>query len=155
GLAVAKKLRKLAIVTGVTEGFIGNSIFSAYRREAEFLLEDGTLPHEIDAALEDYGFPMGLFAVYDMAGLEIAWARRKRQAAKRDPSERYVEIADRLCEAGRLGQKAGRGWYAYREGKRQVDPVVTEIIAQCRASKGITPRSFTAAEIVDRLLDAM
>jgi 3-hydroxyacyl-CoA dehydrogenase len=155
GLAVAKKLRKLPIVTGVTEGFIGNSIFSAYRREAEFLLEDGALPHEIDAALEDYGFPMGLFAVYDMAGLEIAWARRKRQAAKRDPSERYVEIADRLCEAGRLGQKAGRGWYAYPEGKRQVDPVVTEIIVQCRASKGITPRSFTATEIVGRLLAAM
>ena len=155
GLAVAKKLRKLPIVTGVTEGFIGNSIFSAYRREAEFLLEDGALPHEIDAALEDYGLPMGLFAVYDMAGLEIAWARRKRQAAKRDPSERYVEIADRLCEAGRLGQKAGRGWYAYPEGKRQVDPVVTEIIVQCRASKGITPRSFTATEIVGRLLAAM
>ncbi|CCF21710.1 Peroxisomal bifunctional enzyme [Includes: Enoyl-CoA hydratase/3,2-trans-enoyl-CoA isomerase; 3-hydroxyacyl-CoA dehydrogenase] [Pseudorhizobium banfieldiae] len=155
GLAVAKRLRKLAIVTGVTEGFIGNSIFSAYRREAEFLLEDGALPHEIDAALEDYGFPMGLFAVYDMAGLDIAWARRKRQAVTRDPSERYVEIADRLCEAGRLGQKAGRGWYAYPEGKRQVDPVVTEIIAQCRASKGITPRSFTATEIVDRLLAAM
>ncbi|WP_281977788.1 3-hydroxyacyl-CoA dehydrogenase NAD-binding domain-containing protein [Pseudorhizobium flavum] len=155
GLAVARRLRKLAIVTGVTEGFIGNRIFSAYRREAEFLLEDGALPHEIDAALEDYGFPMGLFAVYDMAGLEIAWARRKRQAAKRDPSERYVEIADRLCEAGRLGQKAGRGWYAYPEGKRQVDPVVTEIIVQCRASKGITPRSFTATEIVGRLLAAM
>ncbi|WP_395516873.1 3-hydroxyacyl-CoA dehydrogenase NAD-binding domain-containing protein [Pseudorhizobium flavum] len=155
GLAVAKKLRKLPIVTGVTEGFIGNSIFSAYRREAEFLLEDGALPHEIDAALEDYGFPMGLFAVYDMAGLEIAWARRKRQAAKRVPSERYVEIADRLCEARRLGQKAGRGWYAYPEGKRQVDPVVTEIIVQCRASKGITPRSFTATEIVGRLLAAM
>ncbi len=155
GLAVAKKLRKLPIVTGVTEGFIGNSIFSAYRREAEFLLEDGALPHGIDAALEDYGFPMGLFAVYDMAGLEIAWARRKRQAAKRDPSERYVEIADRLCEAGRLGQKAERGWYAYPEGKRQVDPVVTEIIVQCRASKGITPRSFTATEIVGRLLAAM
>jgi len=155
GLAVARKLRKLAIVTGVTEGFIGNSIFSAYRREAEFLLEDGALPHEIDVALEDYGFPMGLFAVYDMAGLEIAWARRKRQAVTRDPSERYVEIADRLCEAGRLGQKAGRGWYAYPEGKRQVDPVVTEIIAQCRASKGIIPRNFTAAEIIDRLLAAM
>ncbi|CAD7030554.1 3-hydroxyacyl-CoA dehydrogenase [Pseudorhizobium endolithicum] len=155
GLAVAKKLRKLAIVTGVTEGFIGNSIFSAYRREAEFLLEDGALPHEIDAALEDYGFPMGLFAVYDMAGLEIAWARRKRQAATRDPSERYVEIADRLCEAGRLGQKTGRGWYAYPEGKRQVDPVVTDIIAQCRANKGITPRNFRADEIVERLLAAM
>ncbi|MGN7292709.1 3-hydroxyacyl-CoA dehydrogenase NAD-binding domain-containing protein [Rhizobium sp. SAFR-030] len=155
GLAVAKAQRKLAIVTGVTEGFIGNRIFSAYRREAEFLLEDGALPHEIDSALEGYGFPMGLFAVYDMAGLEIAWARRKRQAATRDPSERYVEIADRLCEAGRLGQKSGRGWYAYPDGKRTVDPQVTAIIEAVRAEKGIAPRSFSAAEIQQRLLKAM
>ncbi len=155
GLAVAKKLRKLPVVTGVTEGFIGNRIFSAYRREAEFLLEDGALPHEIDAALEDYGFPMGLFAVYDMAGLEIAWARRKRQAATRDPSARYVEIADTLCEAGRLGQKSGRGWYAYPDGKRTVDPEVTAIIEAARAGKGIQPRSFSKDEIQERMLKAM
>jgi 3-hydroxyacyl-CoA dehydrogenase len=155
GLAVGKKLRKLAIVTGVTEGFIGNRIFSAYRREAEYLLEDGAAPQEIDAALEDYGFPMGLFAVYDMAGLEIAWARRKRQAATRDPSERYVEIADKLCEACRLGQKAGRGWYAYPDGTREVDPEVTAIIEACRAAKSITPRRFSAPEIIQRLLAAM
>ncbi|MBW6424140.1 enoyl-CoA hydratase/isomerase family protein [Rhizobium sp. XQZ8] len=155
GLAVAKKLRKLPVVTGVTEGFIGNRIFSAYRREAEFLLEDGALPHEIDAALEDYGFPMGLFAVYDMAGLEIAWARRKRQAATRDPAARYVEIADTLCETGRLGQKAGRGWYFYPEGKRTIDPEVTAIIEAARAKKGIAPRSFSKDEIQDRMLKAM
>ncbi|CDZ29670.1 3-hydroxyacyl-CoA dehydrogenase NAD-binding domain-containing protein [Neorhizobium galegae] len=155
GLAVAKKLRKLPVVTGVTEGFIGNRIFSAYRREAEFLLEDGALPHEIDAALEDYGFPMGLFAVYDMAGLEIAWARRKRQAATRDPSARYVEIADTLCEAGRLGQKAGRGWYAYPDGKRTIDPEVTAIIEAARAKRGVTPRAFSKSEILERMLGAM
>ncbi len=155
GLAVAKKLRKLPVVTGVTEGFIGNRIFSAYRREAEFLLEDGALPHEVDAALEDYGFPMGLFAVYDMAGLEIAWARRKRQAATRDPSMRYVEIADTLCEAGRLGQKTGRGWYDYPDGKRTVDPEVTAIIEAARAKKGITPRTFSKSDILERLLGAM
>src|SRR5690606_22036498 len=120
-----------------------------------FLLEDGALPHEIDAALENYGFPMGLFAVYDMAGLEIAWARRKRQAVTRDPSERYVGIADRLCEAGRLGQKAGLGWYAYPDGKRQVDPEVNAIIEAYRAEKGIAPRSFSTEEIVKRLLAAM
>lgn len=155
GLAVAKRLKKLAVVTGVTEGFIGNRIFSAYRREAEFLIEDGALPHEIDAALENFGFPMGLFAVYDMAGLEIAWARRKRQAATRDPAERYVPIADRLCELGRFGQKAGRGWYAYPDGKRQVDPQVTALIEACRAEKGITPQTFSAEEILNRLLSAM
>lgn len=155
GLALAKKLGKLSIVTGVTEGFIGNRIFSAYRREAEFLLEDGALPQDIDAALEDYGFPMGLFAVYDMAGLEIAWARRKRQASSRDPSSRYVEIADRLCEAGRLGKKAGRGWYGYSGEQRTIDPDVTAIIEAARKVKGITPRQFSAAEIIDRLLAAM
>ena len=155
GLALAKRMKKLAVVTGVTEGFIGNRIFSAYRREAEYLIEDGALPHEIDQALEDYGFPMGLFAVYDMAGLEIAWARRKRQAATRDPSIRYVEVADRLCEAGRLGQKAGRGWYTYQDGKRQIDSEVTALIEACRAQKGIIPQNFTAEEILERLLTAM
>lgn len=154
-LAVAKKLGKLPVVSGVTEGFIGNSIFSAYRREAEFLLEDGALPQEIDAAMEAYGFAMGPFAVFDLAGLEIAWARRKRQAATRDPAERYVEIADRLCEAGRFGQKAGRGWYAYPDGKRTVDPEVTALIEAARARKGITPRRIEAEEIVSRLLGAM
>jgi 3-hydroxyacyl-CoA dehydrogenase len=154
-LAFAKRLGKLPVVSGVTEGFIGNSLFSAYRREAEFMVEDGALPHEIDAALESYGFPMGLFAVYDMAGLEIAWARRRRQAATRDPDARYVDIADRLCEAGRLGQKSGRGWYAYPDGKRAVDPEVTALIERARAEKAIEPRIFTSDEIVARLLKAM
>lgn len=155
GLAVAKKLGKLPVVSGVCEGFIGNSIFSACRREAEFLLEDGALPQDIDAAMEAYGFAMGPFAVFDLAGLEIAWARRKRQAATRDPNERYVEIADRLCEAGRFGQKAGRGWYAYPDGKRTVDPEVTALIEAARAKKGIAPRWIEAEEIVSRLLGAM
>ncbi|KOF17653.1 3-hydroxyacyl-CoA dehydrogenase [Ensifer adhaerens] len=154
-LAFVKRLGKLPVVCGVTEGFIGNRIFSAYRREAEFMLEDGALPQEIDAALEAYGFPMGIFAVNDMAGLEIAWARRKRQAATRDPAARYVEIADRLCEAGRLGRKSGRGWYAYPHGERTIDPEVTAAIEAARAAKNITPRSFTPSEIMSRLLKAM
>lgn len=154
-LAFAKKLGKLPVVCGVTEGFIGNRIFSAYRREAEFMVEDGAAPHEIDAALEAYGFPMGIFAVYDMAGLEIAWARRKRQAATRDPRARYVEIADRLCEAGRFGRKTGRGWYDYSSGERAVDPEVTALIEAARAARNITPRSFTPDEIIARLLKAM
>ncbi len=154
-LAFVKRLGKLPVVCGVTEGFIGNRIFSAYRREAEFMLEDGALPQEIDAAVEAYGFPMGIFAVNDMAGLEIAWARRKRQAATRDPAARYVEIADRLCEGGRLGRKSGRGWYAYPNGERAVDPEVTALIEAARAARNITPRSFTAEEIMSRLLQAM
>ncbi len=154
-LVLAKRFGKLPIVSGVTEGFIGNRIFSAYRREAEYMVEDGASPREIDAALEAYGFPMGPFVVFDMAGLEIAWARRKRQAATRDPAERYVIIPDRLCEAGRFGQKTGRGWYAYPDGKRTVDPEVTAMIEIARAEKGIVPKSFTKEEIVSRLLKAM
>lgn len=154
-LHIVRRLNKLPIVTGVCEGFIGNRIFSSYRREAEFLIEDGALPHEIDRALENYGFPMGLFAVNDLAGLEIAWSRRKRQAETRDPGERYVDIADRLCEAGRFGQKAGRGWYAYSDGKRVVDPEVTGLIEASRRAKGIVPRAFSDDEIMFRLLAAM
>lgn len=154
-LAFARKLGKLPVVCGVTEGFIGNRIYSAYRREAEFMVEDGASPDAVDAALEDYGFPMGIFAVNDMAGLEIAWARRRRQAATRDPNERYVEIADRLCEAGRLGRRSGRGWYDYSSGNRAVDPQVTALIEAARAAKGIAPRSFSPDEIVARLLKAM
>jgi 3-hydroxyacyl-CoA dehydrogenase len=155
GLAFARRLGKLPVVSAVCEGFIGNRIFSAYRREAEFLVEDGALPHEVDAAIEGYGFAMGPFAVSDLAGLEIAWARRKRQAATRDPRERYVDIADRLCEAGRLGQKSGRGWYAYRGGKRAVDPEVTALIEASRSAKGIVARNIPAEEIISRLLAAM
>ena len=154
-LAFAKKLGKLPVVSGVTEGFIGNRIFSAYRREAEFMVEDGAAPEEVDAALEAYGFPMGIFTVYDMAGLEIAWARRKRQAATRDPNTRYVEIADQLCEAGRFGRKTGKGWYDYASNEKAVDPEVTALIAAARTAKDISPRSFTPTEIVDRLLRAM
>jgi 3-hydroxyacyl-CoA dehydrogenase len=155
GFAVARKLRRLPILSGVTEGFIGNRIFSAYRREAEFLVEDGAEPQEIDAAMEAFGFAMGPFSVFDLAGLEIAWARRKRQAATRNPAERYVDIADRLCEAGRFGQKSGKGWYSYDGGRKAVDPEVTDMIAAERAAKGIVPRTFSADEIVTRLLAAM
>jgi 3-hydroxyacyl-CoA dehydrogenase len=155
GFAVAKQMRKLPIYTGVTEGFIGNRIFSAYRREAEYLVEDGAEPHEVDGAIEAFGMAMGPFAISDLAGLEIAWARRKRQAATRDPAERYVEIADRLCEAGRLGQKNGLGWYRYVDGKRMVDPDVSALIAELRDAKNIAPQRFTEQEILERLLKAM
>ena len=155
GLTVARKLGKLPIVTGVTEGFIGNRVFSAYRREAEFLIEDGASPEAVDRAMEDYGFAMGPFAVFDLAGLEIAWAKRKRLAATRNPADRYVDIPDRLCEAGRFGQKTGRGWYDYSSGSRRPDPDVAELIAAARAAKGLVPRDLPATEIVTRLLSAM
>ncbi|MCE1236145.1 MAG: 3-hydroxyacyl-CoA dehydrogenase NAD-binding domain-containing protein [Hyphomicrobiales bacterium] len=154
-LAVAKRLKKLAVVVGVCEGFVGNRIWAAFRRECEFLLEDGALPEAIDAAMEGFGLAMGPFAVFDLSGLDIAWSLRKRKAATRDPNERYVAIADRLCEAGRFGRKTGAGWYAYPDGKKTVDPTVTAIVEAESAVKGIVRRAFSAAEIVDRLVAVM
>lgn len=155
GLTFGKKLAKLPIVSGVCEGFIGNRIYAVYRRHAEYLVEDGASPREVDAALESYGFAMGIFAVGDMSGLDIAWAMRKRRAATRDPGERYVAIADRLCEAGRLGRKTGSGWYNYASGKAEPDPAVDAIIANERQAAGTTPRAFTAEQIQNRLLAVM
>lgn len=155
GLAVVKKLGKLGVVSGVCEGFIGNRIFTAYRRECDFMLEDGALPQEIDAALEGYGFPMGLYAVNDLAGLDISWARRKRNAASRDPSERYVFIADQLCEAGRFGRKSGKGYYSYANGEKAVDPEVTALIEAASRDAGIQRRSFSSSEIVERVMAAI
>jgi len=154
-LALAKRLKKLPVVCGVCEGFIGNRIWAVFRREAEYILEDGALPHEIDAAMEGLGLPMGPFAVFDLSGLDIAWSLRKRRAATRDPAERYVDIADRLCEAGRFGQKTGAGWYAYTDGEKAVDPWVNALVEAESARKGIARRAFSAAEIVDRLIAVM
>jgi 3-hydroxyacyl-CoA dehydrogenase len=124
GLAFGKRLRKITVPAGVCDGFIGNRIMARYRREADFMLEDGALPQEVDAAMRDFGFPMGVFQMADLAGLDIGWAMRKRQAATRDPSERYVEIADRICEIGRLGpQIRARLVRLYRGPERQTRPL--------------------------------
>ncbi|WP_323771604.1 3-hydroxyacyl-CoA dehydrogenase NAD-binding domain-containing protein [Antarctobacter sp.] len=154
-LAFGKKLGKQPVVARVAEGFIGNRIYAAYRRHAENLIEDGATPEEVDKAATEYGFAMGPFAVGDMSGLDIAWNMRKRQAATRDPAARYVDIPDRLCEAGRFGRKTGGGYYDYDSGKAQPSPAASAIIDAARADKGITPRTFTAQEIQDRLLGAI
>ncbi len=150
GLAIARRLGKLAVAAGVCDGFIGNRILSAYRGEMEYALEDGALPWEVDAALEAYGFAMGPFAVSDLSGLDIAWARRKRLASTRDPAGRYFAAADRLCERGRFGRKTGSGWYRYDGGKRLPDPAVAAVIIEERQRKGTLPRAVSAAEIQSR-----
>ena len=152
----ARALGKIAVPCGVCDGFIGNRIMSAYRKQCEYMLEDGALPHQIDAAMVEFGFPMGLFAMQDMAGLEISWATRKRLAPFRDPSERYVALGDYLCEMGRFGKKNGFGWYRYDEnGKAQPDPDVDALVIAESAKKGITRRNFTHPEIIDTILAAM
>lgn len=148
GVTVAKKLKKLPVVCGVCDGFVGNRMLAIWRAAAEFMLEQGALPHEVDGALEAYGFAMGPFAVSDLAGLDIAQARRKRLAATRDPQKRYAStVADRLCDLGRLGQKTGAGWYVYADGKRRADPLVSELVRQVSAEKGISRKPIDAQKI--------
>lgn len=156
-LAVAKKIRKVPVVARVCEGFIGNRIYAAYRRECEILLEEGAYPEQVDAALEAFGFPMGPFAVTDLSGLDIAWNTRKRLAATRDPRERYVPILDRLCEMGRLGRKAGAGWYAYAADAKRgaVDAKVHAMVDEVSKEKNITRRAFTPEQIQARVLGAI
>ncbi|MCZ8375188.1 MAG: 3-hydroxyacyl-CoA dehydrogenase NAD-binding domain-containing protein [Beijerinckiaceae bacterium] len=155
GLAVGRRLKKIAVIAGVCDGFIGNRLLARYRAQCEFMLEEGALPQEIDAALEAFGFAMGPFAVQDLAGLDIAWARRKRLAATRDPAARDVPLVDRLCEAGRFGQKAGKGWYLYADGKRQVDPEIDALVRAHAASTGRPQHRFTAGDIQSRVLTTM
>ncbi len=154
-LALAKRLGKQAVVARVAEGFIGNRIYAAYRRHAEFLVEEGASPQEVDAAATGFGFAMGPFAVGDLSGLDIGWTMRKRQAATRDPAARYVEIPDRLCEAGRCGRKTGGGWYDYDGGTARPSAEVAAIVDAVRAAKGILPRAFSPQDIHDRLLGAI
>lgn len=156
-LAVAKRLGKLPVVTRNAFGFIGNRIYAAYRRQCEFMLEEGASPQQIDAALESFDFAMGPFAVGDMSGLDIAWRMRKSQAATRDPKARYVDIPDRLCDLERFGRKTGKGYYRYPPGAKApvVDPAVDEIVQQARAAKGIVTRELGTDEIQRRALLAM
>ena len=156
GLALAARIGKQPVVAGVCDGFIGNRIYAAYRRHAEYLVEDGAMPEEVDAALEAYGFAMGVFAVSDMSGLDIAFAMRRRRDATRHAAERYVAIPDRLCEAGRLGRKTGAGWYAYDlAGKKHPDGLTKQMIDDERRAKGIVTRQFGPEEIRRRLLAVM
>jgi 3-hydroxyacyl-CoA dehydrogenase len=157
GLQFAKRLGKTPVISANAFGFIGNRIYAAYRRQCEFMLEEGAYPEQIDQALEEYGFAMGPFAVADMSGLDIAWAMRKSLAASRNPEHRYVSIPDTLCLAGRFGRKTGSGYYQYLPGAKSgvVDPVVKSVIDEASAAKGIARRTFTSQEIVQRVLLAM
>ncbi len=156
--AVAKKANKVGIRSGVCDGFIGNRVMGKYLRVAQMMVEDGATPYEVDAAVVGFGYPMGPFAMSDLAGLDIGWATRKRKAPTRDPNERYAsDWIDRICEQGRYGQKTGRGIYNYPEGARkgEPDPETLAIIDDVRREKGIKARKFTADEIIERYMAAM
>ena len=154
GFAFGKRLRKVAVLAGICDGFIGNRMLAAYRREAEYLLADGALPHQIDAAMRGFGYAMGPFEAQDMSGLQIAWANRKTQAAHRDPAQRYVTIADQLCEAERFGQRSGKGWYDYPGASRKPERsvAVETLIEAYSHDNGISRQEYSADQIVERLL---
>jgi 3-hydroxyacyl-CoA dehydrogenase len=157
GMALGVTLKKTPVPCGNAFGFIGNRVYNAYRRQCEFMLEDGAWPEDVDNALTAMGFAMGPFAVADLSGLDIAWRMRRAQAATRDSRERYVAILDHLCEQGRMGRKAGAGYYAYTDGKqiRTTDATVRGLIVQASAARGITRRAIAPDEIQSRALLAM
>jgi 3-hydroxyacyl-CoA dehydrogenase len=152
---LAKRLGKVPVRAGVCDGFIGNRILAIYRRAADYMMEDGASPYEIDAAMRAFGYPMGPYQVSDLAGGDIGWATRKRKAATRDPNERYVQIADRICEQGWFGQKTGRGYYVYEGRTGHEDPEVLAIIDAERRRAGVNARAFSESEIQDRYMAAM
>lgn len=156
-LAAAHLLGKQAIRSRPGPGFIGNRIYNAYRWQCELMLEEGALPHQVDNAMEAFGFAMGPFAVWDMSGLDIACRMRRATVADRDPAARYPEAAEVLFDRGRLGQKTGSGWYRYEDGSRSpiVDPSIQELIETIARSKGIERRTFSSQEISRRALLTM
>jgi 3-hydroxyacyl-CoA dehydrogenase len=155
-MALAKKIKKTAVVSGVCDGFIGNRMIEQYSRQAGFLLDEGATPQQVDKAIEKFGFAMGPFRMGDLAGNDIGWAIRKRRAQER-PNMLYSRTADKLCELGRFGQKTGAGWYDYQAGKRDAIPskLVEDMIVEHRKSLGITPRKISDDEIVQRLVFAL
>ena len=155
-MAVAKKIRKTAVVSGVCDGFIGNRMIEQYGRQGGFLLDEGCTPQQVDKAMEKFGMAMGPFRMGDLAGNDIGWAIRKRRSVER-ATMKYSKTADLLCEKGRFGQKTGAGWYDYQPGKRDAIPnaEVVKMIEDYRAANGITPRKISDEEIVQRLVFAL
>ena len=155
-MALGKKIKKTCVVSGVTDGFIGNRMIEQYSRQAGFLLEEGATPEQVDKALEKFGMAMGPFRMGDLAGNDVGWYIRKRRYVEK-PDIRYSKTADLLCEMGRFGQKTGAGWYDYVPGKRDAIPskVVTDMIEKYRAELGIVSRKIGDDEIVHRLVYAL
>ena len=152
-MAISKKIKKTAVVSGVCDGFIGNRMIEQYGRQGGFLLDEGCTPQQVDKAIEKFGFAMGPFRMGDLAGNDIGYAIRKRRYVEK-PNMKYSTTADLLCEKGRFGQKTGAGWYDYVPGKRDAIPnaEVEQMIADHRAALGITPRKISDEEIVQRLV---
>lgn len=152
----ARKLGKAPVLSRICDGFIGNRMLQRYGQQSLFLLDEGCTPQQIDHALQQWGMSMGPFAVGDLSGLDIGWSIRKRRYVE-NPEMVYSRAADRICEAGRLGQKAGKGWYRYESGSRTPlpDPQTSEILARYRSEIGVPPREIPDDEIVARMIFAL
>jgi 3-hydroxyacyl-CoA dehydrogenase len=155
-MQLAKRLKKVGVVSGVCDGFIGNRMLEQYLRQSMFLVDEGASPQQVDAAMVQFGMAMGPFAVGDLAGLDIGYAIRQRRYVEK-PHVTYSRVGDRVVELGRLGQKTGKGWYRYEPGDRtpRPDPEVSELVTQYRDEIGMTPRSITDDEIVQRCVYAL
>jgi 3-hydroxyacyl-CoA dehydrogenase len=155
-LALGKALRKVTVVSGVCDGFIGNRMLDAYTRQAWYLVEEGATPQQIDRAMESFGFAMGPFRVGDLVGHDVSLAIRQRRRAER-PAYRCSTLPDRLCQLGRLGQKTGAGWYDYPEGPRRPVPsaVVEDLVSSHRSELKVSAHRIDDSEIVDRLVYAL
>jgi len=154
--ALAKRLSKIPVLSGVCDGFIGNRLLSRYREIADTIMMDGAMPWQIDKAMVDFGYAMGPYETQDLSGLEIAYANRKRNAETRDPNRRYIPIADVLVERGRLGRKTHAGWYHYSTETGQTpDKEVEKIIKDEARKANIKRRDFSDQEIQNRLMTAL
>ena len=159
-MELGRRMGKIAVLARIYPGFIGNALFRNYTREAHFLVEDGALPHEVDAALRKFGYAMGIFAVHDMAGNDVGYQTRKAQMATRPTDRRWNDLILKLCDLGRLGQKSGKGWYRYpdlEKGDRtpQRDPELEQFIVEESARMGITRKPMGEQEIIKRCLYGM
>uniref|UniRef100_A0A8D1ADI9 Peroxisomal bifunctional enzyme n=1 Tax=Sus scrofa TaxID=9823 RepID=A0A8D1ADI9_PIG len=163
---LSKKIKKIGVVVGNCFGFVGNRMLKPYYDQTYFLLEDGSMPEEIDQVLEEFGFRMGPFRVSDLAGLDIGWKSRKGQgltgpalppgtSARKRGNQRYCPVPDMLCELGRFGQKTGKGWYLYDKPLGRIhkpDPWFSKFLTQYRETHHIEPRVISRDEILDRCL---
>ena len=155
-MKLGKIMKKVPVVSGVCDGFIGNRMIEKYGQQSLFLLDEGCTPQQVDAAANKWGLAMGPFQMGDMAGLDIGWEIRKRRYQER-PDFVYSKIADRICEQGRFGQKTGKGWYLYEAGNRKPlrDPEVEKLIDEYRKANNIKTRTISDEEIVERLIYAL
>ena len=151
------RMGKVAVLARIYPGFIGNALFRNYTREAHFLVEDGALPHEVDAALTRFGYAMGIFAVHDMAGNDVGYQTKKALMATRPTDRRWNDLIMKLCDLGRLGQKSGKGWYRYEPGSRTPvrDPELEDFIVAESARMGRARRPISEDEIIRRCVWSM